>query len=577
MKINLEEKSKELKGFVSQYETRIFLGEIASLMYFIRFGNPGSTLQGLTSPQRQLYYLAGLNITSTVSEGKEKKQPFSDKEFFYIKELLSEIEKGYAQLFYPDIEDKVDQDWVMKRKVAMPTFLSYFNQGQLNYEEQVIERIEEYFMPFDQAIVAHLGVGVQDFLKIYNHISATPNDFFKKNINKQENYQTWEEYSMKMIEENPDPSIWGEEDLPSHFRNFSQFIADKGQTFRFSRQQLEDQFGSEKTSAFLAALTCNRSETNFLYYTEKNVLHSKPIFSVGNSEFQTIEIKQIIHAIYSTLMDFCTKEKTLAEKFYKVRGQKLEDKTERVFKRFFRKKRTVYKGYYTLIGREQDLLILVENLALIIEAKASKRDEPRRDPDKAYPLILTNFNETIQKGYDQADRVKKQFLERKPLKLYQDKNLSNCIADINTKGYQFVFSIIVTLERFGQIQTDLSELLNIRDDDKFPWSVCIDDLEVFLLQLEKMGKRKMDLVRFLNLRQKLHEKLITDDELDVCGGFLTGEINHKKVDSTKSTLILLPNLSDIFDDTYQKKGLGFKNEKNLEDKTSGKYLPIGGF
>src|SRR5690606_86012 len=103
---------------------------------------------------------------------------------------------------------------------------------------------------------------------------------------------------------------------------------------------------------------------------------------------------------------------------------------------------------------------------------------------------------------------------------------------------------------------------------------CIDDLEVFLLQLKKSRKKKSDLIYFLNLRQQMHGKLITNDELDVCGAFLTNKINHKLVISNK-TLALTPDLSEIFDKTYLKEGLGFKDEKYMEMKTSGKYLRIG--
>jgi hypothetical protein len=39
---------------------------------------------------------------------------------------------------------------------------------------------------------------------------------------------------------------------------------------------------------------------------------------------------------------------------------------------------------------------------------------------------------------------------------------------------------------------------------------------------------------------------------------------------------LTPDITDIFDKTYQSKGLGFTNEKNLEIKTSGNYMPMGG-
>ena len=215
-------------------------------------------------------------------------------------------------------------------------------------------------------------------------------------------------------------------------------------------------------------------------------------------------------------------------------------------------------------------------MALIVEAKASKRDEPRREPDKAYPLILSNFEETIQKGYDQAYRVKSKFISKEPLNIYSDVQLKKHVIDIRTKNYHSAFSIIVTLERFGQIQTDLSGLLEIYDNDEFPWSVCIDDLEIFLLQLEKLGKNKSHLMSFLTQREKLHGKLITADELEVCGAFINERITAKELNSDTTVLALTPDLTDIFDQTYQTKGLGFENEKNLEIKTSGKYLPIGG-
>jgi len=148
---------------------------------------------------------------------------------------------------------------------------------------------------------------------------------------------------------------------------------------------------------------------------------------------------------------------------------------------------------------------------------------------------------------------------------------------IKTKNYSKSFSVIVTLERFGQIQTDLSELLNIFQNDELPLSICIDDLEIFLLQLKKMGKQKSDFLEFLTLRQKLHGKLVTGDELEICGAFLEDKKVVRKVSNGISSFTLNSIITKVFDTTYHTKGLGFDKEKNLEIKTSGKYRPIGGF
>lgn len=576
MKIDLAQKSKELKDFVSQFETTMFLGDIASLASFIRFDSPVKSLQGLSSPQRQLLYLAALNVTSDIRGTEPLKPQYSDEDFEHIKSLLNEIETGYEQFFYPKPDDVVNEDWKMRRMVAMPTFLSYFNQGLLNYEEQIIERVEEYFNPFDKEISSHFGISVKDFIDIYNYIDQIPNNFLEEKINSKEGQQSWKEFCEEMQAKNIPPWEW-QPHLPQHYQNLFEWMHDKGKMQRYSKQSLIEQFGEKKTNAFLSIFTCKRQETSFLYYTEANPLHSKPIFNINDEEFQLISTHQIIQAVYNVLFHFCISQTELKEKFYAVRGKKLEDKIERIFQRFFRNKAFVYKSFFTQDKHEQDLLFLYEGLALIIEAKASKRDEPRREPDMAYPLIESNFEETIQKGYHQAYRVKSKFINRETLRIYKDEALNKHVIDIRTKNYHKAVSIVVTLERFGQIQTDLSYMLEIYDNDDYPWSICIDDLEVFLLQMEKMGKKKSDLKDFFSLREQLHGKLITGDELEVCGAYIQNKLDRKKIASNEKMIVLTPELTDIFDNTYQTKGLGFSNEKNLEMKTSGKYLPMGGF
>jgi hypothetical protein len=119
-------------------------------------------------------------------------------------------------------------------------------------------------------------------------------------------------------------------------------------------------------------------------------------------------------------------------------------------------------------------------------------------------------------------------------------------------------------------------MLEVYDDDDYPWSICIDDLEIFLLQMEKLGRKKSDLTDFLRLREQLHGRLITSDELEVCGAFINDKLDRKQIASDNNVFALTPDITDIFDKTYQSKGLGFTNEKNLEIKTSGNYMPMGG-
>lgn len=151
-----------------------------------------------------------------------------------------------------------------------------------------------------------------------------------------------------------------------------------------------------------------------------------------------------------------------------------------------------------------------------------------------------------------------------------DKN-GNLIKEIDTTKYENDFSIIVNLKSFSQIQIDLSTLLKLpKEDDVYPWAIKLDDLEVFLLTLKAQKKKPETLVNFLLLRENLHSKLICSDELEICGGFLTNKLNKKIVQSA-TMIVTKPDLADIFDKQYNEE-IGFKNEKYLMEKRSGKYI-----
>ncbi len=568
MPIDITQKSKELKLLVAKYDTPLFIGEVSFLMHNISFENPTHSLYGLSSPERQLMYLCGLNVTSAINEEEPLIPQFSDEEWEQIKALLIEIEEGYLEAFHPEEGQEIDEEWIDHRQIAMPAFLSYFNQGNLNYEEQDIERVYAYYKPFNDKIKAHFGLDVSDFVDIYNFIDSKPNQFLDDNINPKPNQQSYDEWANEMADKKIMPFDWHKH-MPDHLSKVNEFVYDKGNLNRFTKQELVDNFGEDKATAFLSTFTCERAETNFLYYTEPNIIYQKPIFRIDDDTYQAVNMHHIIKAVYLNLFNFCK-----GEKFYKHRGNELEDKIETIFQKFFNGKATVYKGFFTQDKHEQDLLFLVNGSAFIIEAKSSKKDEPRRDPDMAYPLIVSNFEEIIQKGYDQAYRIKSKFISKEILKIYRDQELKHHITDIRTKSYANAFSIVVTLERFSALQTDLSWLLEVWEDDKFPWSVCIDDLEVFLLALTKENKKSYDFVQFLKFREDLHGRLSCGDELEIAGLFLN-EKARKQILATDKPIGTTPDDANEFDRLYQG-GLGFENEKNIHTKSDKNRFIIGG-
>ena len=72
------------------------------------------------------------------------------------------------------------------------------------------------------------------------------------------------------------------------------------------------------------------------------------------------------------------------------------------------------------------------------------------------------------------------------------------------------------------------------------------------------------------MRENLHGKLICSDELEVCGAFLNNRLNEKIV-KRANIIATTPDLAAIFDKQYHKE-MGFKNEKYLTEKRSGKHI-----
>jgi hypothetical protein len=165
----LEAKSLKLKEVVAQFDPQLFLGDMMGMMRTIPsydFTDKSSDLYGLSSPMRQLFYLAGLNMTSSL--GQVTKSKFTDEEWSDIKRMLGEIEREYFELFTSAAEGKEASEDLTKISLVASAFFNYFNQGHLNYEEQVLERIESYFKPFANEIEAEFGVTPDDFILFYN-------------------------------------------------------------------------------------------------------------------------------------------------------------------------------------------------------------------------------------------------------------------------------------------------------------------------------------------------------------------------------------------------------------------------
>lgn len=569
--MGLAEKSLQLKELVSIYESKWFLGDLSDVIHSGR-ERAADMLGELSSPMRQLYYLAGLNLSTKIDNGVEF--VYDPDKWNEIVKLLNEIEEEYQKMMFEFNKDTDDvDDWKKIREVAVPSFMTYFNQGPLNFEEQISNWVSDFYSNFDDSLLYNFDLKTGDFVLFYENLDklvqknfqahTTNNDLLRDN---------WEEYTtiLSGIDENI-PSFF-KEYIPNEYIIMSKFMIDKGIKDRFYPNELTcDKLPLEKVEKILSMLTVRRDDKDFTYYSETNPgnpLYSKPIFDIENGMYQVFEVKQVIHAINSLLENLISSDTKIKDKYIKLKGNLLENNIILLFEKFFGNKVKIYQSYY-VDGNEQDILILWENYAFIIEAKGYNLREPLRAPEKAYTRIKDDFKKSIGYGYEQTSRIEKIILEEKPLVLTNNKNQT--LEVIDTSQIKECFSIIVNLDSFGLVQNDLSYLLELQnEDDVFPWAVKIDDLEIFILTLIAKGKSPKYFIDFLLFREQLHGKIICSDELEICGGYLTCKINPKRM-KYQNTLVTKPDFGDVFDEQYNKT-MGFKNEKYLFEKQSGKYL-----
>lgn len=565
----LENLCNELKSFISKYNMQWALGHLSFLLTCISNGTAQDELGKLVSPMRQLYYLAGLIVTQ--KDDGTNESCFTKEDWRHIVDLLVQIETEYFLIFSRVSPESATEDWKKKVNVAMPTYLSYFNQGPLNYEEQIIEQIRGTFSGLDDIISSKFDLTTEDFLQFYENIDTWCEYNFQslslttKDHPLRSNWKDYTDYEVGTIDEAPDEiKQLGKERQP-----MMTLIVDPGIKYRFNDVDIATNgLSLEKVKKILSLLSTKRENSDFLYYTSPNPLLTRPIVELENGLYQVFEEKRVLHAILYLLEEVCKEKDTSNSRLAHNKGVYLENKIVSLLKKFFNDKAEIITNYY-IDGCEQDIMVLWREYMFVIEAKAYTNREPFRDTDKAFTRIKDDFNRSIGYAYIQTKRVEEKIKAGNQFDL-TDKD-GNAIKTINPADYDGNdYYIIVNQESFGQVQVDLSTFLEIGDDENYPWAVRFDDLEVLILTLIAMKKKPDFFVDFLIFREYLHGHIICSDEGEICGGFLTGKLTQEMAES-EIVITTLPDLASIFDEQYRK-GMGFKNEKHWKEKHDHKTL-----
>jgi hypothetical protein len=576
----LESIARKLKEKVGEYEPVLFARKMTTLINGITLPWNTSLMRGLVSPFRQLFYLFNLNATSPLNT--TYRTDFNENtDWPELVAMLIEMEdihrNEYGELkpFAKELFAELDAEEVFRRRqIGSSTYTAFFHVGPLHYEEQAIEKIVELFRNFNTELGDQFGWDSTDILAFYDCLDGLRQTKQDRAFLKQPR----KELSKEEFAENVMASMKGGSTFQEAMMNASpmptgmfEYVADPSSVNTFTLSDLEG-CSRSLVELLLKELTISRNEVeSFLFFSQPNQLYKNPIYDLNDGQYMIIDHRVLLSAMSMFLQQKCGEIIKKKNRITVARDKYLERKVEEIFTGFYQldPQAKIFPSYFIEKGgSERDLLILSKDTALIVEAKAGKVREPMYDPDKAYTGIWYDFKETIDYGYTQTYSVKKKFLEKQPFEIYDDKK--NTIQIIDPSLYKNIFSIIVTYNKFGHVECDLQLMLDLYDeDDQFPWAVCVDDLEIFILAMQKLKFSSSDFNRFLRQRENMHGNLIVNDEGQVTGHFL----KHKRFMSPRGTCRFSPDDDYIYDSLYST-GLGFKNERGLARKQDLRFRKI---
>jgi hypothetical protein len=561
IELEIEQLSEKIKKQVARFELESFAGFFT---YFIKQRPDKSgehILNKYGSKLKDWQYLIALNATAE-ERGNEGFSLGHNDLISDWADDLNKIKELYQQQSLGDIDTVPD---LLNRFIHQASFQTFFDNGALSYMEQDIDRLKRVFTRFDEIIEKRFGVTIEVIIR-WIKFAEELSQHKDRELNA---YQNTKEFQAFLLNSHGDKTFEQRiARLPVAIREaLDTFQLCTHASFKFRREEFHEQFTEETIIHLLAMVTMfPEPDPKFLFYAQANPIEQNPIMWLPNNEYLHIYQKQLPIAFGSFLYQFLLQEPKVADKLRKHRDHVLEVKTLEVLKKLFAqaKEAFFYTNYRVKHNTEQDILVLYKDTALIIEVKASKFREPYRNSEKGFERIRADFKDAIQYGYDQCLRVEDMFYGEEQFDIIENDKV---VHTVYPKRFNYIHSIIVTLERWGPVQTDLNLLLKKESDEEFPWSVYIDDLETFILALKKQFNNPVsNFMQFLTSRRKIHGRMYATDEMDICGTFLSNKNLYFKItDNPEASMTFSPENQEVFDDLYYT-GLGFDDEFFIEIK-----------
>jgi len=477
----------------------------------------------LTSPYRQMIYLAGLIISRT-SYGITPITVEDKKNLF---DLLNKIEKSYKLLLRnQEIKSLAQGMTPLQTLSAITTHVDYFFTSSVTYIEQDIDRIMGLFDPFNEELSDTVGYRVEQCVQLFFELASIRN----KKI-------------AILLKGSKIKSGLSEKGILKELLLAKDGISRVKDTLIFTKEELTD----PALHRIVDDYSITKDDRTFFHYTENNPFESRPIVELDGNRYMVPFFKQLILAFESGLYNSISDKR----KYFRNRDLSFERKLEIEIMSILGKNDFLLHTYFEERNKqyEHDFLLLIDDYILIVEAKARRIREPLRDPTRCYTRLRDDFRSDsgIQGAYDQAIRMYRKFEDNTEVKLYSESG--EILKTLQIEKYSKVIPIVLTFENWGFIGVNPSSLIESYSGIQ-PWVCSLANFEAILMYTKTNNLTLRHLVRYIEWKILFQNKFYSTDELEPYGYFVKQKSPSNDDFSGLDFVIFSPTESDVIDDVY---------------------------
>jgi hypothetical protein len=256
-----------------------------------------------------------------------------------------------------------------------------------------------------------------------------------------------------------------------------------------------------------------------------NPVHEKPFIRVTDDTIFSTLWSIMTHLSIGILEVFCSKSEKLRKKYNELRGIYLEDKVADLFRTSFPMAK-IYTGskWSAKNGKEyeNDLLVIIDKFALIVEAKAGLISAPakRGAPERLFKTLQQLIEEPSEQALRFIDFLKE---NPKELSLKIKKGPNNKFDASNLK---YFIPLGVTLSHLGSTSSNLKQLIRAgvtrKPIEELATSISLTDLQI-VFDLLPLAAEKL---HYLQRRRELEANIeFVGDEVDLLAWYLDDGFN----------------------------------------------------